>query len=360
MAARIHSAVTINKSSTESQSQLPSPSYTPPSIDTSPLLPRILAVFRRTWDLGLTAFGGPPVHFTILHQRFVQSSVSENGSSKTASGAEPWLDEQTFQELFAVCQSLPGPASTKMLFCIALIHAGVPAAFLAFVIWSLPGAIVMYGLALGVGQMSDILPSPVYALLSGLNASTVGVVALAAVQLAEKAAKDKMTRILVIWGGCAGLCYNALWYFPVLIVAGGIVCAMWDVWVSRYVGKVKTKWEKRRQERRRRNGKETTQTSDQTEDSVEMEPVQRARNSSDNVPRKRQHGNQSVAKVGANLPERTEATSSGERLSEPQQTVGSEPVMDSDKSRYYGLSVPTGVGIIALVIGAYIYPVLTT
>jgi hypothetical protein len=46
---------------------------------------RLLDVFLRTWDLGFTAFGGPPVHFQILHQRFVEGK----------SGKERWVDEQT-------------------------------------------------------------------------------------------------------------------------------------------------------------------------------------------------------------------------------------------------------------------------
>jgi len=41
--------------------------------------------FLRTWDLGFTAFGGPPVHFKILHQRFVEGQ----------GGTEKWIDEQT-------------------------------------------------------------------------------------------------------------------------------------------------------------------------------------------------------------------------------------------------------------------------
>ena len=48
---------------------------------------------------------------------------------------------------------------------------------------SLPGAIGMFGLALGVQHVSEALPDAVYALLSGLNAATVGLVALAAVQV---------------------------------------------------------------------------------------------------------------------------------------------------------------------------------
>lgn len=70
-----------------------------------------------------------------------------------------------------------------MAFSIALIHAGIIPAILVFLLWSLPGATAMYGLSLGVQRMPDRLPAIVYALLSGLNASTVGIIALAAVQV---------------------------------------------------------------------------------------------------------------------------------------------------------------------------------
>jgi hypothetical protein len=95
----------------------------------------------------------------------------------------------------------------------------------------------MYGLSLGVQRMNEVLPSPVYALLSGLNSSTVGIIALAAVQLAEKAIKDKLTRILVIMGAVAGLCYNALWYFPTLMAIGGLAAVIWDGWLSQKIRK---------------------------------------------------------------------------------------------------------------------------
>ena len=48
---------------------------------------RLAEVFVRTWDLGFTAFGGPPVHFQILHRRFVEG-IGFGGGSK-------WIDEQT-------------------------------------------------------------------------------------------------------------------------------------------------------------------------------------------------------------------------------------------------------------------------
>ncbi|KAJ6083118.1 hypothetical protein N7467_007253 [Penicillium canescens] len=211
-----------------------------------PLSTRLLDVFLRTWDLGFTAFGGPPVHFQIIHSRFVEGQ----------GGKEKWVDEQTvrfslyilklaglnYQELFAICQGLPGPGSTKMIFCLALLHAGFIPAMLVFFIWSLPGAIGMYALSLGVQNISETLPKPVYSLLSGLNASTVGIVALAAVQLAEKAIRDKLSRILVIFGACAGLCYNALWYFPVLMIIGGFLTSLWDGWLYQQFSRARIAW----------------------------------------------------------------------------------------------------------------------
>ena len=94
--------------------------------------------------------------------------------------------------------------------------------------YSLPGATSAYGLAVGISHVNETLPAPVYALVSGLNSATVGIIALAAVQLATKAITDKLTRILVFFGGAAGMLYNALWYFPVLMVAGGCSTILWD------------------------------------------------------------------------------------------------------------------------------------
>lgn len=136
-----------------------------------------------------------------------------------------------------------------MNFCIAFLHAGFFPALLAFLLWSLPGAIGMYLLSLGVSRVDPILPGPVYALLSGLNASTVGIIALAAVQLARKAITDPLTRMVVLVGACAGLCYNALWYFPTIMAIGGLVCVLWDHWMRGWVGRVRSKISRKREAR---------------------------------------------------------------------------------------------------------------
>lgn len=86
----------------------------------------------------------------------------------------------------------------------------------------------MYGLSIGVSNIGDTLPRPVYALLSGLNASTVGIILVAAVQLSDKAITDKITHLLVFLGAAAGILYNALWYFPLLIFVAGIATVVHD------------------------------------------------------------------------------------------------------------------------------------
>lgn len=124
----------------------------------------------------------------------------------------------------------------------------------------------MYGLAIGVSNIGDTLPGPVYALLSGLNASTVGIIAVAAVQLSDKAITDKITRILVLVGATAGILYNALWYFPLLMFLAGCATVVYDYrWlhgpIKAVVGMVKNP-------RRRRRAEET--------ESVELSQAQSA------------------------------------------------------------------------------------
>jgi chromate transport protein ChrA len=172
-------------------------------------------MLAHNWHLGLTSFGGPAVHFQLFQQLFIDKYK--------------WIEPSTYQEMFALCQALSGPGSTKMIFAINVLRYGFWTGLVSFFLWSLPMAIAAFGLALGVRDIGDELPGPVYALLSGLNSATVGIIALAAVQLSQKAVTDKLTLILVFLGATAGMLYNSLWYFPVLMVAGGVAAIAWDL-----------------------------------------------------------------------------------------------------------------------------------
>jgi chromate transport protein ChrA len=92
----------------------------------------------------------------------------------------------------------------------------------------------MFGLSIGISNIDESLPRAVYAVLSGLNAATVGIIALAAVELSDKAVTDHLTRILVFLAATAGMLYNALWYFPVLMFAAGCSTVIYDYrWLHR-------------------------------------------------------------------------------------------------------------------------------
>jgi len=87
-------------------------------------------------------------------------------------------------------------------------------------------------------------------LLSGLNAATVGIIALAGVKLARKTITGPLTRLLLVGTGCAGICYNALWYFPVILIIDGMITLSWALWHSSAVRMKIIEWRSRRMCRR--------------------------------------------------------------------------------------------------------------
>ena len=97
---------------------------------------RIFGVFLR---LGLTAFGGPMAHLALFHEEFVKR--------------RRWLDEAAFADLVALCQFLPGPASSQTGLAIGYLRAGRRGAAMAWLGFTAPSAAVMtllaYGFALG-------------------------------------------------------------------------------------------------------------------------------------------------------------------------------------------------------------------
>ncbi|WOO76461.1 Chromate transport protein [Vanrija pseudolonga] len=179
-----------------------------------PLLSNLAAIARHYYDLGFTSFGGPGVHVVILRQRFVDRLR--------------WVDEKTFVDLFALGNALPGPGSTQLAFSIAVVTHGVVAGLFAFLLWSLPGAIGMGALGFGISHIGDSLPGIMLALFTGLNAASVGLIALAALQLATAACTDKLTTLILWLSASFGICYHAPWMYPSLIATGGLATLVWD------------------------------------------------------------------------------------------------------------------------------------
>lgn len=192
---------------------------------------------------------------------------------------------------------------------------------------SLPGAIGMYLLSLGVAQIGETLPGPVYGLLSGLNAATVGIIALAAVQLASKAITDPLTRVLLLGGACAGICYSALWYFPVIMVVGGLAAVVWDVWVSRIIGKMRARFQQKRQRGREQQAAEEAEAAENVE--LREMPTQAGTT----------HRRTNAVPSSSSLPQKDEAVV-------PASTHSLDPPSQEPKTKSHEIAPKLGIAII--------------
>src|ERR1700689_971498 len=92
-------------------------------------------VLRAFLKLGLISFGGPIAHIGYFRDEFVVR--------------RRWLDDATYTDLVALCQFLPGPASSQVGFSIGLMQAGYLGGFAAWTGFTLPSAIALVGFAYG-------------------------------------------------------------------------------------------------------------------------------------------------------------------------------------------------------------------
>jgi chromate transporter len=143
-------------------------------------LTEVGAAFLR---LGLTSFGGPVAHLGYFRREFVER--------------RNWLDDAAYADLVALCQFLPGPASSQVVFAIGMRRAGLPGALLASACFMLPSAVAMIAFAYGVESMSGIRGA---GWLHGLKLAAVAVVALAVWAMSLKLCPDWPRRTL---GACA-------------------------------------------------------------------------------------------------------------------------------------------------------------
>lgn len=161
---------------------------------------------------------------------------------------------------------------------------------------------------------------------------------LTSIQLAQKAIKDRLTRILVILGACAGLCYNALWYFPALIVIGGTITVLWDTWLAQKVGKAKAKWEsKRRRARNEVGDAEETNAAEDIQPAQEL-PVRRP----EAVKRRAQAGS-STDRIVPEVKESELGRAHSQRSARADTTSPPAPVADV---KTHNISVKVGVSLI--------------
>ena len=131
----------------------------------------VLLIFLR---LGLTCFGGPIAHIGYFRDEFV--------------ARRRWLDEQAYADLVALCQFLPGPASSQVGFSIGLMRAGYLGGLAAWTGFTLPSAIVLVLFAFGAPSLGGPLGT---GLLHGLKLVAVAIVAQAVWGMARTLCPDR-------------------------------------------------------------------------------------------------------------------------------------------------------------------------
>jgi chromate transporter len=132
-------------------------------------------IFRIFVRLGLTSFGGPIAHLGYFRAEFVER--------------RRWLSEQSFADLVALSQFLPGPASSQTGFGVGLLRGGLLGGLAAWAGFTVPSAILMVLFAFGAGSLADSAFGA--GLLHGLKLVAVAIVAQAVMGMARTLCPDR-------------------------------------------------------------------------------------------------------------------------------------------------------------------------
>ena len=130
---------------------------------------RLIEILLVALKLGLTSFGGPVAHLGYFRQEYVAS--------------RRWLDERSYADLVALCQFLPGPASSQLGIAVGITRGGLLGGVVAWMGFTLPSAALLVLFAYGVTEFDELVAD---GWLRGLKIVAVAVVALAVWGMASK------------------------------------------------------------------------------------------------------------------------------------------------------------------------------
>ena len=168
----------------------------------------VFLVFLR---LGLTSFGGPVAHLGYFREEFVIRRC--------------WLTERSYADLVALCQFLPGPASSQVGIAVGLARAGYGGALAAWAGFTLPSAAALIVFAWGISAYGDALAPGA---LQGLKVVAVAVVAQAVWGMAVKLCPDRLRVTIMALATCVVLALPSAWgQIGVLLAAaaaGRLLC----------------------------------------------------------------------------------------------------------------------------------------
>lgn len=168
------------------------------------------AVFLIFLRLGLTSFGGPVAHLGYFREAFVTR--------------RRWFSEQAYSDIVALCQFLPGPASSQVGMVIGLTRAGYRGALAAWLGFTMPSAIALIVLALGLSATGNHVPD---GLLHGLKVAAVAVVAQAVWGMARSLCPDAPRLSVMALAATAVIAVPSPWCQVAVMLAAGLAGARW-------------------------------------------------------------------------------------------------------------------------------------
>ena len=168
------------------------------------LFQSLLEILALSTKLGLTSFGGPTAHLGYFHNEYIQK--------------RKWMDEKSYADLVALCQFLPGPASSQVGIGIGVARAGVLGGIVSFIGFTLPSVIALILFAL-ILQEFDINQS---GWIHGLKIVAVAVVAHAIIGMAQNLTPDIKRKGIALFALVATLFWQTTFTQVLVIVISAL------------------------------------------------------------------------------------------------------------------------------------------
>jgi chromate transporter len=165
----------------------------------------LLEILFVSTRLGLTSFGGPIAHLGYFHEEYIRR--------------RKWMDEKSYADLVALCQFLPGPASSQVGIGIGVMRAGLLGGILAFIGFTLPSVIALILFALLI-QGSNVTDA---SWIHGLKIVAVVIVAHAILGMAGKLTPDLPRKSIALFALVGTLLWQTAFIQIGVIILAGVV-----------------------------------------------------------------------------------------------------------------------------------------
>jgi chromate transporter len=176
-----------------------------PAQDTANRQGTVWEVFSVFLRLGLTSFGGPIAHLGYYHRELVER--------------RRWLDDGQFAQLLAICQFLPGPASSQIGFSFGLLRAGWAGALAAFTAFALPSATLLFAFATLLPRFAGDTGQ---AAIHGLKIVALAVVAHGVLGMSRQLCPDGPRATIAAVAAGVLLVSGSVWMQLLVVVLGAL------------------------------------------------------------------------------------------------------------------------------------------